>query len=100
MKFVVTLLAIVALSGCASTIKGNNDNITVNSLEKGTTIFKLQDTTTQSTSCIGGTKITYIQCPSCTPPQRQTRAQAQCTETLDMDGYDCSAKSCQTCTCE
>ncbi len=100
MKYIVTLLAIIALSGCASIIKGNNDNITVNSPAKGTAIFELQRTTTQPTSCDGGKKITYIQCPSCTPPQRQTRVQAQCTETLDMDGYDCSAKSCQTCTCE
>ncbi len=39
MKYIVMLFAILTLSGCAGLIKGNNDNITVNSLEKGTTIF-------------------------------------------------------------
>lgn len=39
MKRITILIAIFALSGCASIIKGNNDNVHVNSLEKGTTLF-------------------------------------------------------------
>ena len=32
-------LVVFALSGCATVIKGSNDNVSVNSLEKGTTIY-------------------------------------------------------------
>lgn len=39
MKYIVTALAVFTLSGCASIIKGSNDNVSVNSLEKGSTIF-------------------------------------------------------------
>jgi hypothetical protein len=39
MKYIVTAVAIFALSGCANIIKGSNDNVSVNSLEKGTSIF-------------------------------------------------------------
>ncbi|MBT9496558.1 MAG: PEGA domain-containing protein [Zoogloea oleivorans] len=39
-KLVSALIATsLALSGCASIIKGNSDNITVNSLEKGSVIY-------------------------------------------------------------
>ena len=39
MKLIFVLAIILMSSGCASILHGNNDNISVNSLEKGTTIY-------------------------------------------------------------
>jgi hypothetical protein len=52
-------------------------------------------------SCVGGPpKRTYQPCPPCAPGLRQTRSQAECTQALDVQGRDCGAISCETCTCQ
>ena len=38
-KLMIILPAMLMASGCASMIKGSSDNITVNSLEKGTVLY-------------------------------------------------------------
>jgi hypothetical protein len=38
-KKLIAALCVVQLAGCASVIKGSSDTVTVNSLEKGTTLY-------------------------------------------------------------
>jgi hypothetical protein len=100
-KLVILAFLGLALQSCATQpTEPASDPTAEAASASGTTISSALVEDLQAGTCNGSLKVTYITCASCPPPMRQTRAQARCEERLDINGNQCSGRTCETCTCQ